>query len=376
VSTLGTKAAQATPAAPGIEARFTLARRDFRLDLSLDLPARGVSALFGPSGCGKTTTLRLLAGLEQAPGGHLRVQGDPWQDAATRVFVPAHRRPIGYVFQEASLFEHLDVRGNVEFGLRRVPARDRRVSLERAVDLLGIAPLMSRRPRTLSGGERQRVGMARALATSPRLLLLDEPLAALDAARKAEILPYLESLHAELDIPVVYVSHAIDEVARLADHLVLMESGQVRAAGPTVDLLTRLDLPLTFDDAASAVLQATVLAHDARDELIEARFADAPEARLWLSGIRAHAPGSTLRVRVLARDVSVALSRASDSSIQNLLPARVSAVRGDRHGQSLVVLDCFGQRLLARLTDRAVRQLDLAPGREVFAQIKGAAVLG
>jgi molybdate transport system ATP-binding protein len=364
------------PAAPGIEAQFTLARRDFRLDLRLALPARGVSALFGPSGCGKTTTLRLLAGLEQAPGGRLRVQGDTWQDAAARVFVPAHRRPIGYVFQEASLFEHLDVRGNVEFGLRRVPARDRRVSLERAVDLLGIASLMDRRPRTLSGGERQRVGMARALATSPRLLLLDEPLAALDAARKAEILPYLESLHAELDIPVVYVSHAIDEVARLADHLVLMESGQIRAAGPTTDLLTRLDLPLTLDDAASAVLQATVVGHDADDQLIEVRFAEAPQARLWLTGPRARPPASALRVRVLARDVSIALSRPADSSIQNLLPARVSAVRADRHGQSLVVLDCYGQRLLARLTDRAVRQLDLSPGREVIAQIKGAAVLG
>jgi molybdate transport system ATP-binding protein len=213
-----------------IEARFEVRYPGFALDVTLDLPGRGVTALFGPSGCGKTTCLRAMAGLLHAPGGRLRVQGEVWQD--DHRFVPTHRRPLGYVAQDAALFPHLTVRGNVEYGMKRVPAAQRKVSIDQAVALLGIDALMGRRPDALSGGERQRVAMARALATSPRLLLLDEPMAALDARRKAEVLPWLERLHRELDIPVIYVSHAIGEVARLADHLVLMEAGRVVQSGP------------------------------------------------------------------------------------------------------------------------------------------------
>ena len=215
----------------GIRARFKLDYSGFSLDVDLDLPGRGVTALFGHSGSGKTTLLRAIAGLEHAPGGTLSVNGDVWQDAAT--FRPTHRRPLGYVFQEASLFPHLDVRANLEFGQKRVPQAQRRVSLDQAVALLNIGHLLGRKPARLSGGERQRVGIARALATSPRLLLMDEPLAALDFALKQEILPYLERLHDELDIPVLYVSHAPDEVARLADHIVVMEGGRAVAAGVT-----------------------------------------------------------------------------------------------------------------------------------------------
>ena len=225
-----------------IEARFDIDRGDFRLDVDLSIPARGITALFGPSGCGKTTLLRAIAGLERVPGGHLGMAGETWQDDG--LFVPTHKRPIGYIFQEASLFSHIDVRGNLEYGTRRMRDGQDRVSLEEAVDLLGIGHLLDRRPHTLSGGERQRVAIARALAVSPRLLLMDEPLASLDLERKQEILPYLESLHRTLEIPVIYVSHEPDEVARLADHMVLLEAGRVIASGTVHDMFTRLDLPL------------------------------------------------------------------------------------------------------------------------------------
>ena len=208
-----------------IDARLALPRRGFTLDVALALPQTGVTALFGPSGCGKTTVLRALAGLERAAG-RVALGAEVWQDDAAGRFVPTHERAIGYVIQEAALFPHLDVRRNLAYGLKRIAPGERRIALDQVVELLGITHLLERRPDTLSGGERQRVAIARALATSPKLLLMDEPLAALDAKRKAEVLPYLDRLHAELGIPIVYVSHAIDEVARLADHLVLMDAGR------------------------------------------------------------------------------------------------------------------------------------------------------
>jgi molybdate transport system ATP-binding protein len=223
----------------GIEARFRIDWPGFVLDVDLSLPGRGVTALFGHSGSGKTTLLRCIAGLERAPLGRLAVDGEVWQDASQ--WLPPHKRPIGYVFQEASLFAHLTVMGNLHYGLKRLRCAPR-ISLDQAIELLGIGHLLDRKPDTLSGGERQRVGIARALAVSPRLLLMDEPLAALDLKRKQEILPYLERLHDELEIPVLYVSHSPDEVTRLADHLVAMEGGRVVAYGPLADTLARLDL--------------------------------------------------------------------------------------------------------------------------------------
>ena len=355
-----------------ILARFHLAYPGFALDVQLDLPGRGVSALFGPSGCGKTTCLRAMAGLERARGGYLQVNDDVWQDDARGRFLPCHRRPLGYVFQEASLFPHLTVRGNVEYGMRRVPAPERRVSLAQAVDLLGIAHLMDRQPGTLSGGERQRISIARALATSPRLLLLDEPLAALDAQRKAEILPYLERLHGQLDIPVLYVSHALDEVARLADHMVLLEAGRVTASGPTGELLTRLDLPLAHGDAAGAVIAGTVQGHDPRYHLTRVDFSG---GSLLLASTVARPSGQPVRLRVQARDVSLTLQPQGGTSILNILPATVVGLSDDSPGQTMVALDAGGARLLARLTQRSVEALALAPGLRVHAQVKGVAIL-
>jgi molybdate transport system ATP-binding protein len=356
-----------------LELRLQRSYPAFTLDLSLDLPGRRVTALFGPSGCGKTSTLRAIAGLERATYGRVALHGEVWQDDATgQRFVPTHQRAIGYVFQEPSLLAHLSVQGNLDFGLQRVPPAQRRVSLERAVELLGIAALLARRPATLSGGERQRVAIARALASSPRLLLMDEPLAALDAQRKAEVLPYLERLAGELDIPILYVSHAIDEVARLADHLVLMEAGRVVASGATPSLLTRLDLSLAHGDSAAAVLSATVCAHDARFGLSHAEFAG---GRIAL----AHPDlplGLALRRRVQARDVSLTLQQQTGTSILNILPATVTALADDGRGQVMVQLDLGGSALLARVTAKSVHVLQLAPGLALYAQIKGVAILG
>ncbi|MGQ2980980.1 MAG: molybdenum ABC transporter ATP-binding protein [Polaromonas sp.] len=356
----------------GITGAFRHQLGGFLLDLEVKLPGRGVTAIFGVSGSGKTTLLRCIAGLERAGNGRLVVDGELWQDTASGVFLPVHRRPLGFVFQEASLLAHLDVRRNLDYGRSRVPAAQRRVSLEQAVELLGITPLMERRPETLSGGERQRVAIARALATSPRLLLMDEPLAALDLQRKAEVLPYLERLHDQLEIPILYVSHAPDEVARLADHLLLLEAGRVTAAGPTRELLTRLDLPLAHGDAAAAVITATVSHLEPEWQLSQLAF---PGGQISLPSQDLQ-PGQRVRLRIQARDVSLSLLRQSGSSVLNVFAATVTGLADDSAGQVMVSLDAGGSTLLARITRKSAAALDLQPGRAVFAQVKGVAVLG
>ncbi len=356
-----------------IAARLVLARPGgFTLDVDLQVPGRGVTALFGPSGCGKTTCLRAIAGLARAQPGSVVVNGEIWQDDARRIWRPTHQRALGYVFQEASLFEHLSVRGNIEYGQKRTPPARRTVALAQAVDLLGIAHLMDRRPHALSGGERQRVAMARALATGPRVLLMDEPLAALDAQRKAEVLPYLERLHQALDIPVLYVSHAIDEVARLAAHMVLMQDGRVLASGRTEDMLVRLDLPLAHGDTAASVVEGTVLRHDVHDHITTVRFAG---GQLLLASPTDRPAGEAVRLRIQARDVSLTLAEQVDTSILNILPATVVQVSDDSPGQCMVALDAGPTRLLARVTQRSAQALALAPGKRVYAQIKGIAIV-
>ena len=356
-----------------IEARFRLDYPDFTLDVDLTLPDVGVTALFGSSGSGKTSILRCVAGLERATHSYLAVNGQVWQNDARRLFVPTHQRPLGYVFQEASLFPHLSVRRNLEFGLKRTPVAERRVGLEQTIALLGISPLLDRRPEHLSGGERQRVAIARALAASPRLLLMDEPLASLDLKRKGEILPYLERLHGELDIPVLYVSHSPDEVARLADHVVYLEAGRAHAEGPLNEILTRPDLPLVHLDEAAAVLDARVASHDEAYHLTEVSI---PGGRLAVSHSTLPV-GAPTRVRIHARDVSLALQPPEQSSIQNMLPARVLDVRGDHDpAQALVRLDLGdGAILLARVTQRSVAHLGIVPGLKVFAQVKSVALM-
>ncbi len=349
-----------------LEASFRLERAGFMLDVDFTVPPRGVTALFGPSGSGKTTVLRCLAGLERAPQGRLYINGRCWQDGAT--FLPTHRRPLGYVFQEANLFPHLTVRQNLRYGHRRIAASARKVEIEATVQLLGLAALLDRYPDQLSGGQRQRVAMARALLTSPELLLMDEPMASLDEASKAEILPYLEQLHTGLDIPVIYVSHQIGEVARLADHMVLLEQGRVLAQGDLQNLLTRADLPLAHSEQASSVIDATVVGHDDAHHLSELTCR---AGTLWVSRV-AGVPGDRQRVRILARDVAIALSPPPDSSVNNCLAVTIAAISADPNpGHALLHLDAGGERLLSRITRRSRERLALAPGMPVYALVKG-----
>lgn len=354
-----------------IKARFRIERRDFRLDVDLNLPGRGITALFGHSGSGKTTCLRAMAGLERAPGGHFSIGGEIWQDDIRGQFVPTHRRALGMVFQEASLFPHLSVRGNMEYGRQRATANGQAHSLPEIADLLGIAHLLDRTPGQLSGGERQRVAIARALLTAPQILLMDEPLAALDLKRKLEILPYLERLHRELSLPIIYVSHAPDEVARLADHLVLLDEGRVVASGALNDVLSRIDLPAAFADDAGVVIEAAVAAHEV-DDLTRLEFAG---GSIFVS--RRHEPvGTFLRCRIHARDVSLTLVPQVQSSILNCVSAVViDLAPTDTPGHVLVKLDVAGEPLLARITGRSAQRLDIRPGLALRAQIKAVALL-
>jgi molybdate transport system ATP-binding protein len=326
--------------------------------------------LFGPSGSGKTTLLRCIAGLVNAPGGLLRIGSEVWQDGA--LFVPTHRRALGYVFQEASLLPHLSVRGNLEFGLQRVPAPARKVQFEQVVDLLGLSRLLERgNPAALSGGERQRVAIARALLTSPRLLLMDEPLASLDAAGKDEILPFLERLHGALDVPVLYVSHSLDEVARLADHVAIMDAGCVLASDTLAVVQSRLDLPTAHVDDAGTVIDAAVAVHDDAYHLTRLDFAG---GELWVS--RVDRPlGSRVRARVLARDVSIATSAPQGSSISNILAARIAEIADEGPDRvSLRLAVGANTTLLSRITRRSRDQLGLTVGMDVHAQVKSVAV--
>jgi molybdate transport system ATP-binding protein len=354
-------------------------RRDnsggFLLDVDLMLPGHGVTALFGPSGSGKTTVLRCIAGLERSAIAYLEINGEVWQDSARGYFLPTHRRPLGYVFQEASLFAHLSVKRNLEYGLRRSDQRAGRAVWQQTMEMLGIGHLLARMPAMLSGGERQRVAIARALLTSPKLLLMDEPLAALDQARKMEILPHLERLRDELAIPLLYVSHQPDEVARLADHLVLLEQGRALACGPLPALLARLDLALAAADDAAAVLEVTVAQHDDHYQLMRLDFAG---GQIFVPQ-RDIALGKRLRLQVHARDVSLALAVHEDSSILNRVQGTVVDVvqpsLTTHAAHALVLLDVGGSALLARITRRSCDQLRLFSGQRLWAQIKSVALL-
>lgn len=344
----------------------------FQLDVHFNAPPQGVTALFGHSGCGKTTVLRCVAGLTRA-NGTCHINGETWQDEAR--WLPPHRRPIGYVFQEASLFPHLSVQQNLDFARRashqRLGSADS-VSHADVVDLLGIAQLLGRRPQNLSGGERQRVAIARALLSSPRLLLMDEPLSALDHAAKEAILPYLERLHNELALPVLYVSHDPGEVSRLADRVVLLNNGKVHASGPVGGVMTSLRLPLAVFANAAALLEGTVSGHDDTFHLTTINCGDnrfvVPREDLRI--------GARTRIQIHARDVSLALSSHHDTSISNVFPAQIIDTRDTDQTQLLVRLRLFdGQTLLARLTRRSGLALGLREGMLVYAQVKGVALI-
>lgn len=365
-------------ATPTLDLCLQWQRGSFALDVEVQLPAQGVTAVFGASGSGKTTLLRILAGLETKSVGRIAMAGTVWQDTQKSIFLPAYRRAVGFVFQEASLLAHLSVEKNLKFGFERTPVAQRRATWDASLDLLGIAHLLHRMPHTLSGGERQRVAIARALATSPQVLLMDEPLASLDTARKAEILPWLERLHSALQLPVVYVTHSPEELVRLADQVVLLDAGRVMARGPVADLLTRLDLPLAHGDAAAALVEAGV--SDATPDPFMCRL-DFAGGHLVLPQTRTPAlpAGTRVRVRIQARDVSLSLQMPQETSVLNILPATVEDLAEDGPGQVLVGLRLGGPdhstRLLSRISLLSARKLAITPGQAVFAQIKGVAMV-
>lgn len=354
-----------------IAIRFDVARAGFSMQVDLALPGKGVTALFGHSGSGKTTILRAVAGLERHPNGFLEVNGAVWQDDARGIYVPTHQRALGYVFQEASLFSHLSVRGNLDFVLKRTA--DKGAALfDHVLALLGIEHLLERRTTGLSGGERQRVAIARALLTQPSILLMDEPLAALDGKRKEEVLPYLERIHADLDIPMLYVSHSAEEVARLADHVVLLDGGKVMASGPAADTLARIDLSMGLEVDAGVLVEGTVTGFDTQYELLQL---DAAGGALFVAHAPV-APGTRMRLRILARDISLSSSRPVDSSVLNQLQATVVATwPASTSAHVIVKLDAGGTPLLARITRRSYDQLGLGIGRIVWAQAKAVALL-
>lgn len=339
---------------------------DFTLDIAFASEGR-LTALFGRSGAGKSSVINVIAGLVRPQHGRVVVDGRALVDTDRGVFLPPHRRRIGYVFQEGRLFPHLTVRQNLLYGRWFTPKAERGTEFGRVVELLGIAPLLDRAPALLSGGEKQRVAIGRALLSSPRLLLMDEPLAALDEARKAEILPYIERLRDEARIPIVYVSHALGEVTRLAATLVVLAEGRVAATGPLREVMDRADL---FPRAeAGAVLEAVVEDHDDRWQLTRLRVAagilTVPRVEL--------PPGSPVRIRIRARDVMLATRAPDHLSALNVLPATVTAIASGDGPTAEIRLDCAGDGLLARLTRRSVETLALAPGRPVHAVIKSVA---
>jgi molybdate transport system ATP-binding protein len=356
---------------PALELQSRVVFPGFRLTVDLELPLDGITGLFGPSGSGKSTVLRVIAGLERQSRGGVALAGEVWQDDARGLFTPPHRRGVGYVFQDARLFPHLSVAGNLRYGWRRVPPGERRIAFDLVVDVLELQPLLERGPGSLSGGEAQRVAIGRALLASPRLLLMDEPLSALDHARKAEILPYIERLRDEVGLPVVYVSHAIEEVTRLASSLVLLSEGAVAATGPVQSVMERLDLrPLTGRFEAGAVLDARVIRHEHAYALTVLQVAG-HELRVPEIGSPL---GSTSRVRIRARDVALSLRRPEAISIRNIIKGTIAACRLEDGPFVEVTVDIGGPLLLARITWDALADLDLRPGQEVFALIKTVAI--
>lgn len=351
----------------GVSLKVNESRYGIQFTVDLALPEKGISVLFGASGAGKTTLLRALAGLEQFENAAVSFRDQVWQDGD--VFLPPHQRRVGYVFQEASLFSHLSVQQNIDYARRR--AKRSLSELNDILRVLGINNIANRSVNTLSGGERQRVAIARALAANPQLLLMDEPMASLDRRTANEILPFIEQLSDRLDIPIVYVSHSIDEVARIGQTIALLKRGQLLGSGDMVSMLTRLDLPLARHSSAEALIVATVDGYDAHTHSNQLKFS----AGEFITVGHPLRIGTEVKVRVAARDVSITLTAQKNTSILNIFAARIIEMQDDDNGLLLVKLKVGDDILLSRITQYSARNLALVINQLVYAQIKSVAVL-
>ncbi len=361
-----------------IHLQINIVRSSFELNLDLQLPGQGITAIFGPSGSGKTTFLRAVAGLEKNPQGRIQIAANIWQDTKQGIHLPTWQRPLGYVFQESSLLPHLSVAENLNFGLKRAlksansAQTEANKALQASIELLGIGSLLKRMPDELSGGERQRVAIARAIAMQPQLLLMDEPLASLDAARRQEIFPWLARLRDELKMPMLYVTHSAEEVTRLADHLVVLDQGHVKAQGSVSAVLTQVVNPVVVGEDAGALIAGCIGAVDAQWHLSRVDF---DGGCIWMrdAGLPV---GKAVRIRILARDVSLATAEPQNTSIQNQLRGSIQSITPDAHpSQVMVVIKCGADEVLARVTKRAVDELCLQVGQSVWTQVKSVALV-
>ena len=351
-----------------IECKIKVQLESFMLDANFSIPDRGITVVFGPSGSGKTTLLRAIAGLEKSDKGFLKIGDSVWQKGED--FLATHKRQIGYVFQDAALFDHLDVKGNLNFVIKRAIGL-KEDFIESIHNLLEIKTLLNRKTTQLSGGERQRVAIARALLTNPKILLLDEPLSALDLKRKNEILPYLDSIHNDLEIPILYVTHSQDEMSRLADHLLLIEDGNIIGSGPVNDMLTRFDMPLSHGGDAVSIIEAEVLKRDSEFNLMHLEFLGGQ----FIVPDNGFPVQTKVRIRVVARDVSLTKSKQVDTSILNIFPAMVQEIVNEGEAQVMVRLQIKETILLACITRKSSYKLRLEKGSEVFVQVKSVAIL-
>ena len=351
-----------------IECKIKVQLESFMLDANFSIPDRGITVVFGPSGSGKTTLLRVIAGIEKSDDGFLKIGDSVWQKGED--FLATHKRQIGYVFQDAALFDHLDVKGNLNFVIKRAIGL-KEDFIESIHNLLEIKTLLNRKTTQLSGGEKQRVAIARALLTNPKILLLDEPLSALDLKRKNEILPYLDSIHNDLEIPILYVTHSQDEMSRLADHLLLIEDGNIVGSGPVNDMLTRFDMPLSHGGDAVSIIEAEVLKRDSEFNLMHLDFLGGQ----FIVPDNSFPVQTKVRIRVVARDVSLTKSKQVDTSILNIFPAMVQEIVNEGEAQVMVRLQIKETILLACITRKSSYKLRLEKGSEVFVQVKSVAIL-
>tara|TARA_R110002073_G_scaffold116174_11_gene254479 strand:- start:1969 stop:3039 length:1071 start_codon:yes stop_codon:yes gene_type:complete len=348
-----------------LQIKLNASRQAFPLDIDLTLPDQGVTAIFGPSGAGKTSLLRAIAGLDHLTDGEVRFRDQVWQDG--KLFQPPHKRPLGYVFQEASLFPHLSVQQNIDYGRKRVTQAVTGADYDQIIALLGLENFLSRRPDQLSGGEKQRVAIARALVLNPALLLMDEPMASLDSGRKQEILCYLEKLKISLSVPMLYISHDMNEVTRLADHLVILEGGRVCHQGPLAQVLARHETLAAYCDSPFSLLIGRVITPRNSHHLTEVAVGD-HVIRLPQQAV---ASGQEIRLHLAAKDISLTLHEAVETSVLNILPCVIDQLDPSTpDGQCLVHLHLGDHQIQAQLSAYSCAYLGLHPGQRVFAQIK------